>query len=140
MTTDAVIPTRQEPVWATGRRKTSTVRVRVVPGEGRLFINAKSLDEFFGGHYRQKAAVMSPFKAANQNLNSVDIFVNAQGGGVTGQAEAIRLGLARALIQLDPKLRPVMRKEGFLTRDPRMVERKKYGQPKARRRFQHSKR
>jgi small subunit ribosomal protein S9 len=130
----------QSPVWGTGRRKTATVRVRVISGQGRLFVNSKTLDEFFGGHHRQKTSALAPLRVANRPLNEFDIFINAQGGGVTGQAESIRLGIARALIEIDPKLRPVMRKEGFLTRDPRMVERKKYGQPKARRRFQHSKR
>jgi small subunit ribosomal protein S9 len=130
----------QNPIWATGRRKNATARVRVIPGQGRLLVNSKSFEDYFAGHLRQKAAVMQPFRVATDSLKSYDIFVTAQGGGVTGQAEAIRLGLARALVQIDSKLRPAMRKEGLLTRDPRMVERKKYGQPKARRRFQHSKR
>ncbi|MGQ0645687.1 MAG: 30S ribosomal protein S9 [Elusimicrobiota bacterium] len=133
-------PTVQAPVWATGRRKTSVARVRVIPGEGKIVINDKAVEDFFGGHHRQKASVIAPLKAANKVQNSFNIFIHTSGGGVTGQAEAIRLGIARALVEMDPKLRPVMRKEGFLTRDPRMVERKKYGQPKARRRYQHSKR
>jgi small subunit ribosomal protein S9 len=140
MSNGIVTPTRQNPVWATGRRKNASARIRIVPGEGRLFVNSKTLEDFFGGHARQKASVMAPFKAANQTITNLDVFITSQGGGVTGQAEAIRLGIARALVEMDPKLRSVMRKEGFMTRDPRMVERKKYGQPKARRRFQHSKR
>lgn len=137
--TDAVTITRQQPLWATGRRKNAVARVRVVPGEGRLFVNSKSLDDFFVGHERQKVSVLAPFKVGKP-LGGYDIFVNTMGGGVTGQAEAIRLGISRALVAMDPKLRSALRAKGFLTRDPRMVERKKPGQPKARRRFQHSKR
>jgi small subunit ribosomal protein S9 len=140
MTEETLNITRQNPLWATGRRKTAVVRVRVVPGEGRLIVNSRSLDEFFAGHERQKTSAISPLKLAKTPLNTYDIFVNTQGGGVTGQAEAIRLGLARALVEMDPKLRSALRAKGFLTRDPRMVERKKSGQPKARRRYQHSKR
>jgi small subunit ribosomal protein S9 len=146
MTETAVLPapetltvTRQQPLWATGRRKTSVARVRVVPGEGRLFVNAKSLDEFFGNNGRQKASVLAPFRVSKV-LSAYDIFVTTQGGGITGQSDAIRLGLSRAMVSLDPTLRAPLRAKGFLTRDPRMVERKKPGQPKARRRYQHSKR
>jgi small subunit ribosomal protein S9 len=139
MTEEALTITRQKPLWATGRRKTSIARVRVVPGEGRLIINGKSLDEFFGGNDRQKSSVLAPFKVA-KTLSAYDIFVSTLGGGVTGQAEAIRLGLARAMVEIDESLRKDLRAKGFLTRDPRMVERKKPGQPKARRRYQHSKR
>lgn len=139
MTTETVTYTRQNPLWAIGRRKTAAARVRFVPGQGRIIVNGKSLEEFFAGHERQKASVMAPFKIARP-MNDTDIFVSTSGGGVTGQAEAIRLGISRALVAIDPKLRSALRKSGFLTRDPRMVERKKPGQPKARRRFQHSKR
>jgi small subunit ribosomal protein S9 len=104
-----------------------------------MFVNSKSLDEYFGGHQRQKSAVMSAMKVT-QPLNNFDVHITALGGGVNGQADAIRLGLARALVSMDEKYRTILRKHGFLTRDPRMVERKKSGQPKARRRFQHSKR
>lgn len=140
MTNDIIEISRQNPLWATGRRKTATVRVRVVPGEGRMVINGKTLDGYFGGHHRQKSAVLAPLKATGQSFGKLDVFVTASGGGVTGQAESIRLGISRALVSMDPKFRAPLRKEGFLTRDPRAVERKKYGQPKARRRFQHSKR
>jgi small subunit ribosomal protein S9 len=136
---EGAVVTRQNPVWATGRRKTAVARVRVVPGEGRLVVNSKSLDDFFRGHERHKTTVMAPLKLGKP-VNAFDIFVSTSGGGITGQAEAIRLGLARAMLELDPKLRSTLRKKGFLTRDPRMVERKKPGQPKARKRFQHSKR
>ncbi len=140
MTTETPAITPQNPLWTVGRRKTAVARVRLVPGEGRLMINSKSFDEFFGGHDRQKAAVLSPLKLLAKPLNNYDIFVSTTGGGVNGQADAIRLGLARALVTMDPKLRSALRAKGFLTRDPRMVERKKSGQPKARKRFQHSKR
>lgn len=139
MTAETAEITRQNPLWATGRRKTAIARVRVIPGEGRFIVNSKSLDEFFGGNERQKAAAVAAFKVSKA-LDKFDVFVTTEGGGLTGQAEAIRLGLSRALLSMDPKLRAPLRAKGFLTRDPRMVERKKPGQPKARRRFQHSKR
>ncbi|HRY29314.1 MAG TPA: 30S ribosomal protein S9 [Elusimicrobiota bacterium] len=139
MTNETLSITRQSPLWATGRRKTAVARLRIVPGEGRFIVNAKSLDEFFAGHERQKSSAMAPLKLTKPMTN-MDIFVSTTGGGVTGQAEAIRLGLSRALVAMDPKLRSALRAKGFLTRDPRMVERKKSGQPKARKRYQHSKR
>ena len=139
MTAEPLNITRQNPLWATGRRKTAIARVRVVPGEGRLVVNGESLDEFFAGHIRQKASVMAHIKMA-PFLSQYDIFVTTVGGGVTGQAEAVRLGLSRAVVAIDEKMRKDLRAKGFLTRDPRMVERKKPGQPKARRRYQHSKR
>lgn len=130
---------RQSPLWATGRRKTSVARVRVVPGEGRIVVNGKTVEDFFGGNERQKASVMAPFHVAN-TLASYDLFISTTGGGITGQSEAIRLGIARAMVEMDPKLRTALRAKGYLTRDPREVERKKSGQPKARKRYQHSKR
>ncbi len=127
------------PVWATGRRKTSIARVRVVPGTGRLTINDKSVNDYFGGHVRARAEATSPLQLS-RGSNGFDYFISVLGGGVTGQSGAVQLGIARVICELDPTLRPTLRKQGFLTRDPRMVERKKPGQPKARRRFQHSKR
>jgi small subunit ribosomal protein S9 len=127
------------PVWATGRRKTSIARVRVVPGSGQLKINEKSVNDYFGGHVRARAEATSPLQYS-RGTNGFDFHVSVLGGGVTGQSGAVQLGIARAIAELDPTVRPTLRKEGFLTRDPRMVERKKPGQPKARRRFQHSKR
>lgn len=127
------------PIWATGRRKSSTARVRVVPGTGRLTVNKKSLDDYFQGHLRARGEAASPLQKA-RSQNSHDYFISVEGGGVTGQAGAIKLGISRAIGVIDPSIKPTLRKEGFLTRDPRMVERKKPGQPKARRRFQHSKR
>ena len=131
--------TRQNPLWATGRRKTAVARVRVIPGEGRVVVNGKTVEDFFGGNERQKASALAPFRLS-KTLSAYDVFVSTAGGGITGQAEAMRLGISRALVEMDPKLRTPLRAKGFLTRDPRMVERKKAGQPKARARFQHSKR
>ncbi len=126
--------------WGVGRRKSSIARVRVIsPGKGGFYINKKSVDKYFSGHERQKNVFLQALKI-NQNLKNCDISVNVSGGGMTGQAGAIRLGLSRALAQVDPNLRIVLHKEGFLTRDPRMVERKKPGQAKARKRFQWTKR
>lgn len=127
------------PVWATGRRKESVARVRVVPGNGQLLINDKSVNDYFGGHVRARAEATSALQHA-RGATGLDFYVSVSGGGVTGQSGAVRLGIARAIVEIEPGLRPALRKDGFLTRDPRMVERKKPGQPKARRRFQHSKR
>lgn len=127
------------PVWATGRRKESIARVRVVPGSGRLLINDKSVNDYFGGHVRAKMHATAPLQHTRES-SGYDFHVAVLGGGVSGQSGAVQLGLARALVEIDTNLRSPFRKEGFLTRDPRMVERKKPGQPKARRRFQHSKR
>lgn len=129
----------QFPIWATGRRKTSVARVRLLPGSGKIQINKKSLDGFFVGHNRHKKTLFEPLVATNTS-NQFDVLVNVEGGGVTGQAGAIRHGISRALAQLDEKKRVLLRKEGYLTRDSRMVERKKPGQAKARKRFQFSKR
>jgi len=126
-------------IWSTGRRKTSIARVRTVPGKGRLLINSKTLDQYFSGHEKAKNSVMKPMAIAKQ-LSNFDFHVSVAGGGVTGQSEAIRLGISRAAVAIDPTLRQNFRKQGLMTRDPRMVERKKPGQPKARARFQFSKR
>ena len=127
------------PIWATGRRKESVARVRVVPGNGRVLINSQSPADYFGGHIRARSEATAPLQHL-RNISGYDFFVSVLGGGVTGQSGAVKLGIARALLKIDPSQRAQLRKEGFLTRDPRMVERKKPGQPKARRRFQHSKR
>jgi small subunit ribosomal protein S9 len=127
------------PIWSTGRRKESVARVRVIPGTGRLLINDKSVNDYFGGHVRARMEATAPLQHS-RGSNSYDYHVSVLGGGVTGQSGAVQLGLARAIVEIDPTLRTTLRREGFLTRDPRMVERKKPGQPKARRRFQHSKR
>ncbi len=127
------------PVWATGRRKNATARVRLLPGSGKFLINKKNVEEYFGGHHRSKWNVMRPFETAKVG-KQYDIWVDVVGGGVHGQAGAISHGVARAFAKLDNPLRVAMRKEGLLTRDSRMVERKKPGRPKARKRFQYSKR
>jgi small subunit ribosomal protein S9 len=111
----------------------------MIPGSGRFVINARTPEEYFGGHGRSKWQIMRPFETAKVGTQ-YDIFVDVVGGGVHGQADAISHGVARAFGQLDNSLRIAMRKEGLLTRDSRMVERKKPGQPKARKKFQFSKR
>jgi len=123
---------------AVGRRKTSVARVVIRPGNGKIVVNDVDIKKyFFTEFYVLKA--MEPLKAVNA-LDKFDFFVNVKGGGVSGQVGAISLGIARALVLFDESYRPTLRQRGFLTRDPRMVERKKYGQPKARKRFQFSKR
>jgi len=123
---------------ATGRRKTSTARVRLKPGDGKITINDKSIDEYFGRD-TLKGIVRQPLELAKV-VNKYDVYANVDGGGISGQAGAIRHGIARALLDMNPELRSTLRKAGFLTRDPRMKERKKYGQKGARKRFQFSKR
>ena len=124
--------------WGTGRRKTSVARVRLKPGAGKLLINRKKLDDYFKIE-QDRNAVMAPLAAAKVE-KSFDIFVNVRGGGTTGQTGATVLGIARALKNYDMTLAQTLRDGGYLTRDPRMVERKKPGQSGARRRFQFSKR
>lgn len=121
-----------------GRRKTAVARVYLRPGNGKITINKREGMEYVPVESRQKTLV-SPFEATG-TAGQFDVVVNAKGGGVTGQVEAIRLGIARALVEYDEALRKPLRDAGFMTRDPRMVERKKYGRPKARKRFQFSKR
>jgi small subunit ribosomal protein S9 len=122
----------------TGRRKESVARVRLVPGTGTITVNGKSLDQYFGRE-TSKMNLVEPLKLVDQ-MGKMDVFVNANGGGLSGQAGAIRHGISRALSVLNPEWRPALKKAGFLTRDARAVERKKYGQPGARKRFQFSKR
>jgi small subunit ribosomal protein S9 len=123
----------------TGRRKDASARVQMVPGSGKITINGKPLDDYFHGLDRHKKQVLKPLEVYAAS-NQYDYLVTATGGGITGQAGAVRHGIARAILQLDPTTKQVLRKEELLTRDPRMVERKKSGQPKARKRFQFSKR
>ncbi len=123
---------------AIGRRKTSIARVYLRPGNGNVTINKREADVYFPVAWRRRS-VDSPFEVTGTQ-GQFDVVVNAQGGGLTGQSEAIRLGIARALVEYNEELRKPLRDAGYLTRDPRMVERKKYGQPKARKRFQFSKR
>ena len=124
--------------YGTGRRKKSIARVYITPGTGKITINKRDIDEYFGLE-TLKVVVRQPL-TATENADKFDVKVNVHGGGFTGQAGAIRHGLSRALASYDPEYRPVLKKEGFLTRDPRMKERKKYGLKKARRAPQFSKR
>ena len=121
-----------------GRRKTAVARVYVSEGKGNMTINKRDLKEYFPTATLQYK-VKQPFALTN-NEDNFDVNVNVYGGGITGQAEAVRLALSRALCELDEENRSVLKPEGLLTRDPRMVERKKFGQKKARKKFQFSKR
>lgn len=123
---------------AIGRRKSAVARVYLQDGKGNITINGRDLKEYFPSELMQYV-VKQPLQVLNLTGN-FDIKVNLDGGGVKGQAEALRLGIARALIMLNPEYKPALKAEGFMTRDPREVERKKPGQPKARKRFQFSKR
>ena len=124
--------------YGTGRRKASVARVFLRPGAGQILVNKKPLDEYFVRD-TLKMVLMAPLRLT-EDAESVDAHITVAGGGKTGQAGAIRLGLSRALCQKDPNQRGELKKAGFLTRDARVVERKKYGQPGARKRFQFSKR
>jgi small subunit ribosomal protein S9 len=123
---------------ATGRRKTSVARVIMKPGTGEIIVNNKPYDEYFATVSHQNNVIF-PFQITN-TLKKFDLKINTKGGGINGQVGAIRLAIARALIQFDPEMRPDLKKESLLRRDPRMKERKKAGQPGARKRFQFSKR
>ena len=124
--------------YGTGRRKESTARVVIQPGTGEVVVNGRSLDEYFSRE-TSKMILQQPLQILEQ-LGKVDIQVNVRGGGLSGQAGAIRHGLARALCKLNPDFRFPLKRAGLLTRDARAVERKKYGRPGARKRFQFSKR
>lgn len=124
---------------AIGRRKTATARVYLRPGRGKITINGKTSEDFFGKRANYEDILRSPMKET-QTLNKYDLVVNVIGGGVTGQVEAIRMGCARALEKANPAYRPVLKSMGFLTRDAREKERRKYGLAKARKRYQYSKR
>ncbi|MHA3770257.1 30S ribosomal protein S9 [Verrucomicrobiota bacterium sgz303538] len=123
---------------ATGRRKTAIARARMSPGTGKIVINGRAFEDYFKTLALQNV-VLRPFEIAKV-VNTFDVKVNAIGGGVAGQAGAVRLAVARALIEANPENRGVLKADGLLTRDPRMKERKKAGQPGARKRFQFSKR
>lgn len=124
--------------WGTGRRKTAVARVRIRPGEGKFLVNKREIDAYFCAD-RDRADVLAPLKASKA-AGKYDVFVTVGGGGPTGQAGAVMLGVARALLKADPDLEGVLREGDYLTRDARKVERKKPGQPGARKRFQFSKR
>jgi len=127
-----------EPINALGRRKAAVARVYLSDGKGKITVNGRDYKEYFGAETLQYV-VTQPLVTLNVT-DKYDINVNLDGGGVKGQAEALRLGITRALVQLDPECKSALKAQGFLTRDPREVERKKPGQPKARKRFQFSKR
>jgi small subunit ribosomal protein S9 len=124
--------------YATGRRKEATARVWLKAGDGRVTVNGRDINNYFGRE-TSKMVLFQPLEILEQK-GKIDLTVNVKGGGLSGQAGAIRHGIARALCAFNPEFRPALKKAGFLTRDARAVERKKYGQPGARRRFQFSKR
>ncbi|MDW7673416.1 MAG: 30S ribosomal protein S9 [Bacillota bacterium] len=124
--------------YGTGRRKNSVARVRLVPGEGNVVVNDRKLDEYFGKKTLEMI-VKQPL-VLTESGSRFDVIAKVQGGGTTGQAGAVRMGIARALLQADQALRPTLKRAGFLTRDPRMKERRKYGLKKARKASQFSKR
>ena len=121
-----------------GRRKRSVARVRFLKGKGDVVINGRDFETYFG-RSTTKMVMKQPLEL-RQSMDKYDIFVNVSGGGLSGQDEAIRMGISRGLQEIDPERRPTLKKAGFLTRDSREVERKKYGQPGARKKFQFSKR
>ncbi|MEF9988170.1 MAG: 30S ribosomal protein S9 [Christensenella sp.] len=129
---------KKEQFLGTGRRKQSIARVRIMAGTGNITVNKRELEEYFG-YETLKMLVRSPFMVTD-TMGKYDVFVSVKGGGFTGQAGAIRHGISRALLKSEPELRPVLKTAGFLTRDPRMKERKKYGLKAARRAPQFSKR
>ncbi len=124
--------------YGTGRRKSSVARVYLRPGSGQVTINKRSLEQYFGREVLRKIA-LQPLELAEMG-EQFDIYINVHGGGLSGQAGAVRHGISRALLAADEELRPPLKKAGMLTRDSRKVERKKYGQPGARKRYQFSKR
>jgi small subunit ribosomal protein S9 len=124
--------------YSTGRRKQAVARVWMMPGTGKIAINKREIDEYFG-RATSKMILRQPLELT-ETLGRYDIYVNVCGGGLSGQAEAIRLGVTRSLMKINAGFRPALKKAGYVTRDPRIVERKKYGQRGARARFQFSKR
>lgn len=128
----------QERYYATGKRKTSIARVWLRPGEGSITINKRHIDEYLKRE-TAKMIIRQPLELT-ETLGKYDVTVNVRGGGISGQAGAIRHGISRALLGVNPDFRPLLKKNGFITRDSRVKERKKYGQPGARARYQYSKR
>ena len=136
--TDAAPAVKHAFVWGVGRRKSAVARVRIAPGTGKIEVNGRELNDYFTNE-RDRKAIFGPLEVTNTG-GKMDVWVNATGGGHTGQSGAIIMGMARALTKFDATLEAALRGAGFLTRDSRMKERKKYGQRGARRRFQFSKR
>lgn len=129
---------KTEKILATGRRKRAVARVFLIPGQGRISVNHRSFEEYFNRE-THRLIIMQPFNAT-KTLGKFDVIANVSGGGPSGQADAVRLGISRALILAEPSNRPLLKPGGFLTRDGRRKERKKYGRKRARKRFQYSKR
>jgi small subunit ribosomal protein S9 len=125
-------------IWTTGRRKTSVARVRMFAGSGTITVNERTLQDYFP-RPTSRMRILEPFEVT-ETVGQYDVLVSVEGGGIAAQADAVRLGISRALISATETLRPTLRKGGMLTRDPREVERKKYGRHKARKRPQYSKR
>jgi small subunit ribosomal protein S9 len=125
-------------IWTTGRRKTSVARVRMFAGSGTITINERTLEDYFP-RPTSRMRILEPFEVT-ETTGQYDVLASVEGGGIAAQADAVRLGISRALISANETARPVLRKGGMLTRDPREVERKKYGRHKARKRPQYSKR
>jgi small subunit ribosomal protein S9 len=125
-------------IWTTGRRKTSVARVRMFAGSGTITINQRTLEDYFP-RPTSRMRILEPFELT-ETVGQYDVLASVEGGGIAAQADAVRLGISRALISATETLRPTLRKGGMLTRDPREVERKKYGRHKARKRPQYSKR
>jgi small subunit ribosomal protein S9 len=132
------MPDVSKATYATGRRKHAVARVWLQPGSGKIAINTRSLEEYFGRETSRM--VFRQAMELTETSGQYDVFVNVSGGGLSGQADAIRHGISRSLIKIDPAFRPALKKAGYLTRDARQKERKKYGQRGARARFQFSKR
>ena len=128
----------QQRLYGTGKRKTSIARVWMSPGEGQIIINKRSIVDYFGRRSLQ-LKIRQPLELT-ETVKKYDIEANVAGGGLTGQAEAVRHGIAKTLLEVDPEFRGTLKKAGFITRDARKKERKKYGQPGARKRYQYSKR
>ena len=128
----------EERHYATGKRKTAVARVWLMPGDGNITINKRHIDEYVKRE-TAKMVIRQPLELT-ETLGKYDIYVNVRGGGISGQVGAIKHGISKALLEANPDFRPLLKKSGFLTRDSRVKERKKYGQPGARKRFQYSKR
>jgi small subunit ribosomal protein S9 len=128
----------EERHYATGKRKTAVARVWLMPGDGNITINKRHIDEYLKRE-TAKMVIRQPLELT-ETLGKYDVYVNVRGGGISGQAGAIKHGISKALLEANPDFRPLLKKAGFLTRDSRVKERKKYGQPGARKRFQYSKR
>jgi small subunit ribosomal protein S9 len=132
------MPEKKNIIWTTGRRKTAVARVRLLPGSGTIIINERTLNEYFPRD-TSRMRILEPFEVTETG-GQYDVYASVEGGGTAAQADALRLGISRALVEATDTLRPPLRKNGMLTRDPREVERKKYGHHKARKRPQYSKR